>query len=88
MARTVCLIPGDGIGPEVSQSAREIVDASGGGIEWLELPAGARAAERWGDPLPERTIEAIAAHRVALKGPLTTRRTSPARTGRTRWPFR
>jgi isocitrate dehydrogenase (NAD+) len=72
VAHTVCLIPGDGIGPEVSRAAREIVDAAGARIEWLELPAGAQAAERWGDPLPPGTVEAIEAHRVALKGPLTT----------------
>lgn len=72
MARTVCLIPGDGIGPEVTEATREIIDASGAGIEWVTLPAGADAAEQHGDVLPGRTIDAIEEHRIALKGPLTT----------------
>ena len=72
MAHTVCLIPGDGIGPEVAGATREVIDASGAEIEWIELPAGAAAAEEYGDVLPEMTIEAVKTHRVALKGPVTT----------------
>jgi isocitrate dehydrogenase (NAD+) len=72
MAHTICLIPGDGIGPEVAQAAREVIDASGAKVEWLVLPAGAGALETHGDVLPEETIHAIESHRIALKGPVTT----------------
>ncbi|UCE85799.1 MAG: NAD-dependent isocitrate dehydrogenase [Deltaproteobacteria bacterium] len=72
MSHTICLIPGDGIGPEVTRAARRVMDAACPGIDWIELPAGAAAAAEFGDVLPERTIEAIEEHRLALKGPLTT----------------
>lgn len=72
MAQTVCLIPGDGIGPEVAGATRRVLDAAGADIEWLELPAGAAAAETFGDVLPQETVAAIEAHRIALKGPVTT----------------
>ena len=72
MPHTVCLIPGDGIGPEVAQSAKEVVSASGADIQWKTLPAGAKAMEETGEVLPEETVRAIEAHRVALKGPVTT----------------
>lgn len=68
----VVLIPGDGIGPEVTAAAREVIDASGAAIEWIEMPAGAEAVEKFGDVLPAATIEAIERHRLGLKGPLTT----------------
>lgn len=72
MARMVCLIPGDGIGPEVTEATRRVLERAGADVEWIELAAGAAAAEHHGDVLPERTIAAIDEHRVALKGPLTT----------------
>ncbi len=72
MTRTVCLIPGDGIGPEVTSAALEVIAAAGALIEWIELPAGAAAAEQHGDVLPKQTLEAIEKYRLALKGPLTT----------------
>ncbi len=72
MARTICLIPGDGIGPEVTGAARRVIDAAGAKLDWIELPAGASAVETHGDILPEETIAAIEKHRLALKGPLTT----------------
>ncbi|MFO0837109.1 MAG: isocitrate/isopropylmalate family dehydrogenase [Phycisphaerae bacterium] len=72
MTQTVCLIPGDGIGPEVTGAAREIIAAAGAKIEWIALPAGAGAVEKHGDILPRQTLEAIEKHRLALKGPLTT----------------
>ncbi len=72
MKRTVCLIPGDGIGPEVTGAARRVIDAAGADLEWLELPAGAGAVETHGDILPDVTLAAIEKHRLALKGPLTT----------------
>ncbi len=72
MSRTVCLIPGDGIGPEVAQATQRVIEAAGADLEWLELPAGAAAVETHGDTLPEVTVQTIEAHRIALKGPVTT----------------
>jgi isocitrate dehydrogenase (NAD+) len=70
---TVVLIPGDGIGPEVIGAARSVIEAAGADIDWVELPAGAQAIEKGFDNvLPERTLAAIRAHKVALKGPVTT----------------
>jgi len=68
----VVLIPGDGIGPEVTRSACEVVRAAGARIDWVEAEAGLSAAERYGDPLPSATLDLIRRHRVALKGPCTT----------------
>lgn len=72
MPQTVCLIPGDGIGPEVAEAARTVISASGVDIDWKVLPAGAGAVEEFGEVLPDETVRAIEAHRVALKGPVTT----------------
>src|SRR6476660_8600079 len=70
---TIVLIPGDGIGPEVTAATQRVIAASGLSVEWVELPAGAAALEQGFDNvLPERTLAAIKAHRVALKGPVTT----------------
>jgi isocitrate dehydrogenase (NAD+) len=68
----ITLIPGDGIGPEVTEAARKVVETTGVGIEWDVHEAGAAIAEREGDPLPERVLESIRANGVALKGPITT----------------
>jgi isocitrate dehydrogenase (NAD+) len=68
----VVLIPGDGIGPEVTAAMRAVVQAAGARIDWVEAAAGLGAAERFGDPLPEATLDLIRHHRVALKGPCTT----------------
>ena len=69
----VTLILGDGIGPEVSGSARRIVDATGAPIEWEEREAGAEVFKR-GLPsgVPQDTIDSINRSRVVLKGPLET----------------
>lgn len=72
MSHTVCLLPGDGIGPEVTSAARQVIEASGVDIEWVHLPVGSTALEFCGSVLPQRTLAAIAGHRVALKGPVTT----------------
>src|SRR3954452_1051493 len=70
---TIVLIPGDGIGPEVTDATKKVVAATGLSVDWVELPAGAAAIEQGVDSvLPERTIAAIRAHKVALKGPVTT----------------
>jgi isocitrate dehydrogenase (NAD+) len=70
---TIVLIPGDGIGPEVTAATKRVLEAAGLSVEWVELPAGAAALEQGHDSvLPQRTIAAIQAHKVALKGPVTT----------------
>jgi isocitrate dehydrogenase (NAD+) len=79
MATRVTLIPGDGIGPEVTEAARRVVDATGVGIEWDIRPMGAEAFAATGDPLPPETLDAIRASRVALKGPIETPVTSGLR---------
>ena len=66
------LIPGDGIGPEVSAATQMVVDALDLGITWDVQEAGAGALEKHGDPLPEHVLESIRTNKVALKGPVTT----------------
>jgi isocitrate dehydrogenase (NAD+) len=68
----IVLIEGDGIGPEVTQAACRVVAATGVKIDWVKAPAGIPAAEQFGEPLPEETLEMIRRYRVALKGPCTT----------------
>lgn len=66
------LIPGDGIGPEITEAVRRILEAARAPVEWVEREAGATALERGPDVLPEPTVEAIGHHGVALKGPCAT----------------
>jgi isocitrate dehydrogenase (NAD+) len=68
----ITLLPGDGIGPEITSAVVRIVEASGVEVEWESFVAGAEALSRFGDPLPEQVLESIKRNRVALKGPLTT----------------
>ena len=68
----ITLIPGDGIGPEVTQSAREVVDAAGAGVTWEVVEAGMRAGEKSGTPLPQAVIDSIRRNKLALKGPTQT----------------
>jgi isocitrate dehydrogenase (NAD+) len=72
VAHVVTLIPGDGIGPEVSDATRRVMDATGVGLEWAVEEAGAAALAREGTPLPDRILNSIRRTRVALKGPITT----------------
>jgi isocitrate dehydrogenase (NAD+) len=72
MAHLVTLIPGDGIGPEVADAMRLVVEATGTEIEWVVEEAGAAVLEREGTPLPDRVLEQIERSRVAIKGPVTT----------------
>jgi isocitrate dehydrogenase (NAD+) len=70
---TIVSIPGDGIGPEVSNAAKRVIEAAGLSVEWVELPAGATALDQgFENVLPQRTLAAVLAHKVALKGPVTT----------------
>ncbi|MBI3053195.1 MAG: isocitrate/isopropylmalate dehydrogenase family protein [Betaproteobacteria bacterium] len=68
----ITLIPGDGIGPEVTRSAREIVTAAGANVTWETVGAGMRTGEECGTPLPANVFESIARTRLALKGPVQT----------------
>ncbi|MCA1815831.1 MAG: isocitrate dehydrogenase (NAD(+)) [Acidobacteria bacterium] len=72
MKHTITLIPGDGIGPEVTSAAVRIVEASGVEVEWETCYAGAQALEHFGTTLPDALLESIKRNRVALKGPITT----------------
>jgi len=70
--RTITLIPGDGIGPDIATAARNIIDATGVKLEWELQEAGLAAIEKYKDPLPQHVIESISKNKIALKGPLTT----------------
>jgi isocitrate dehydrogenase (NAD+) len=73
MARkTVTLIPGDGIGPSITAATVRIVEASGADIAWDEQLAGMAGVARYGDPIPDSTLDSIKRNRIALKGPLET----------------
>jgi isocitrate dehydrogenase (NAD+) len=72
VAHLVTLIPGDGIGPEVSEATRRVLDATGVEIEWVVEDAGADVLTREGTPLPGRVLDRIRDSRVAIKGPITT----------------
>lgn len=70
---TIVLIPGDGIGPEVTAAARQVMEAAGLSVHWVEAPAGATALQQGFDNvLPKQTLDAVRTHGVALKGPVTT----------------
>ncbi len=72
MAHPVTLIPGDGVGPEVVEAARLVLEATGVALEWEVQQAGQVAAAREGTPLPQAVLESIRRCGVALKGPLVT----------------
>jgi len=72
MAHHITLIPGDGIGPEVTESVVRILKASGVAIEWETHDAGLRAFQRVGSSLPTTLIDSVRRNKVALKGPVTT----------------
>jgi len=68
----ITLIPGDGIGPEVTGAVVKILDSAGLDVEWESFPAGVLAMEAYGTPLPEELLESVRRNKVALKGPVTT----------------
>ncbi len=72
MKYTITLIPGDGIGPEVSSAVVRIIEAAGVDVAWETHYAGAQALERFGETLPAPLLESIKRNKVALKGPITT----------------
>src|SRR5687768_4799320 len=72
MAHRVTLIPGDGIGPELAEATRRVLDATGVAFEWEVQEAGEATIASEGTPLPERVLESIRRNKIALKGPITT----------------
>jgi len=72
MSTTVTLIPGDGIGPSIADATVRILTAAGAQIEWDHQVAGIAGVSRWGDPMPDATLDSIKRTHVALKGPLET----------------
>ena len=72
MAYRVTLLPGDGVGPEVTEATRRVLEATGAGFEWDVRVVGAAAMPEHGTPLPPGVVESIRRNRVALKGPVTT----------------
>ena len=72
MAYNITLIPGDGIGPEVTKAAKIVLEASGVNINWEIVEAGEKVIKKYGTPLPDYVIDSIKRNKVALKGPVTT----------------
>jgi isocitrate dehydrogenase (NAD+) len=72
MPHRVTLIPGDGIGPELAEATRRVLDATGIAFEWEVEQAGEATIATDGTPLPERVLESIRRNHIALKGPITT----------------
>lgn len=72
MAHNITLIPGDGIGPEVSLAAKRCVEATGVKIEWEKAEAGSDTLEKTGELLPQATLDSIRRNKVAFKGPIIT----------------
>lgn len=72
MAHAITLIPGDGIGPEVTQAVVKVLDAAGVAIDWDRQDAGVIAFKKTGQTLPVELLDSIKRHKLALKGPCTT----------------
>ena len=72
MAHRVTLIPGDGIGPELAEATRRVLDATGIDFEWEVVDAGEATIAGQGTPLPDAVLESIRRNKVAIKGPITT----------------
>ena len=72
MATPVTLIPGDGIGPSISSATVRVLEAAGADIDWDTQYAGQAGVAKYGDPIPEATLDSIKRTRLALKGPLET----------------
>jgi len=68
----ITLIPGDGIGPEVAEATRRVIEATGVKIEWETVEAGTHVIEKYGTPLPDEVITSVKKNKVAIKGPITT----------------
>ena len=68
----ITLIPGDGIGPEVTEAMVKVVEASGINIEWERVEAGEKVIEEYNTPIPNYVIDTIKKNKIAIKGPITT----------------
>lgn len=68
----ITLIPGDGIGPEVTEAAVHVIEAAGVNVNWEVVEAGANVIEEYGTPLPDYVLNSIEKNKIALKGPITT----------------
>src|SRR5437667_3973922 len=72
MAHRVTFIPGDGVGAELSEATRRVLEGTGVEFDWDFQEAGADVMDKYGTPLPEHVLESIRANGVAIKGPVTT----------------
>src|SRR5438045_4849140 len=72
MVYRVTFIPGDGVGPELSEATRRVLEGTGGEFDWDVHEAGADVVDRYGTPLPDHVLESIRANGTAIKGPITT----------------
>ena len=72
MIHKVTLIPGDGIGPEISEATRRVLEATGVEFDWDVVHAGSDVIDQYGTPLPEHVLDSIRKNRTAIKGPITT----------------
>ena len=72
MAHRVTLIPGDGIGPELAEATRRVLDATGIEFDWEVVEAGEACIAEYGTPLPDHVLDSIRRNKIALKGPITT----------------
>ncbi len=68
----ITLIPGDGVGPEITEATRRCIEATGVEIDWEILDAGENVIEKYKTPLPKHVLESIKKNKIALKGPITT----------------
>ena len=72
MAYNITMIPGDGVGPEITEATRRVLEATGVKFNWELAYAGADVIEKYGTPLPDEVLESIKKNKVAIKGPVTT----------------
>jgi isocitrate dehydrogenase (NAD+) len=72
LAYNITLIPGDGVGPEITEATRRVLEATGVKFNWEQAFAGAGVIEKYGTPLPDSVLESIKKNKIALKGPVTT----------------
>jgi isocitrate dehydrogenase (NAD+) len=72
MKHRVTLIPGDGVGPEIAEATRRVLEATGTKFQWDTAVIGSQAQDKFGTPLPDQALRSIKKNRVALKGPVTT----------------
>ena len=72
MQHKVTFIPGDGIGPEVAEATRRVLEATGVKFQWDTVIIGSQAQDKFGTPLPDQALQSIRKNKVALKGPVTT----------------